>query len=179
MTQSIWALLIGVTCFYWLFQTENGHEFMYIGEGRMVNKVRKPNYIQPVLIEPQSTRRQLISRQNITQASYHGEDLEWQDMNLVLLGGDTLIDLRDLQLPLGDSVIMVRKVYGRTRIILSQDIGLSINFSTIKGSITIGQEVYDLLGENLRYQEPDYSKRNRRVKLIISQAMGDLEVIIL
>ena len=74
---------------------------------------------------------------------------------------------------------MVRKVFGTTRIILPKGLSFSMNISLIKGGVQFEREKYPLLNENFRWQGPNYQNDQRKVKLVVSQAFGNVEVILI
>lgn len=74
---------------------------------------------------------------------------------------------------------MIRKVFGRTRIIVPNDIGLHLNISSISGRVMFESQEYPLVGENFRWESPAYSKSIRQLKIILSVGFGEVEVIVL
>lgn len=66
--------------------------------------------------EPKNGRRfkrPWIGNQRIGSNVY-----EWDDINFTIISGDTIIDLGNTLLPKTDNVIMIRKGFGRTRVLV-------------------------------------------------------------
>ncbi|WP_071131766.1 cell wall-active antibiotics response protein LiaF [Enterococcus timonensis] len=105
------------------------------------------------------------------------EVYEWDDINITALSGDTIIDLGNTLLPKNDSVIMVRKGFGRTRILVPAGIGLMVEHSTFVGKVIFNQEEYPMKNEAIKLFSEDYDHNERRLKIVTSSFFGDLEVI--
>ncbi|WP_162890834.1 cell wall-active antibiotics response protein LiaF [Suicoccus acidiformans] len=178
LTQSIWLLAVVFILFLIVFRAPTGNEFFDTGEAKLVSPASKNTYIGVKLVQPQSKQRKpLVTEQvNLSQAN---EQQAWDDINLVMLGGNAIVDLGNTNLPEGESIIMLRKLVGRTRIIVPSDVGLHINFSTMSGAVIFEQQRYDLTGENFRWESPSYQASPRRMKLVLSVVFGDVEVIVL
>lgn len=102
---------------------------------------------------------------------------EWDDMNLVVASGDTIIDLGNTILPKNQNVIMIRKGIGRTRILIPSGIGIQLDCSLIFGKIIFNEEVIELRNERLSLFSKDYQLATRKIKIISNTIIGDVEVI--
>lgn len=102
---------------------------------------------------------------------------EWEDINITILSGDTLIDLGNTLLPKNDSVILVRKGFGRTKILVPAGIGLMVEHSSFYGRLSFDQEEYGMKNEAIKLYSNDYDQNDRRLKIVTSTLFGDLEVI--
>lgn len=102
---------------------------------------------------------------------------EWDDINLLVLMGDTIVDLGNTFLPKSESYIVIRKGFGKTRILVPSGIGIMIEHSTIKGKILFEAEELSLVNESVKIYSKDYDNHTRKLKIITSVGVGDLEVI--
>ncbi|MGX4686519.1 cell wall-active antibiotics response protein LiaF [Vagococcus sp. JNUCC 83] len=102
---------------------------------------------------------------------------EWDDINFSVMIGDTIIDLGNTLLPKEDNVIIIRKGFGRTRILVPTGIGIMLEHSSMRGAAHFEQEVYYLNNESLKLYSDDYDESKRRLKIITNTLFGDLEVI--
>lgn len=180
LTKSIWFLVIVVVSLAYLFKTEDGNELMFSGDRRLHPFITETDY-QKVVIRPQSGQRSLMHRQKINDMFQDHQENSWveDDINLVFLGGNTIIDLEEQLFASGEKIIMVRKLFGLTRIIVPRDFGLALNISAFSGAVIFERQRYQLSGENLKWVTPQYQEMPRKVKLLVSVAVGDVEVIIL
>ncbi len=55
---------------------------------------------------------------------------EWDDINIDLISGDTIIDLGNTLLPKEDNIIIIRKGFGRTRILVPLGVAILLEHST-------------------------------------------------
>lgn len=163
--------------FLLFFNTNQGNEFFWLNETLLLPIQTKQEYYGVALKIGQVEQRSLIYKQNILNQLEKKSAYEWQDINIVALGGDSIIDLGATILPEGESVIVVRKLYGRVRLIVPQDLGLKLNISLVKGFVYYEQDKYELLNDLFIWQSPDYRKSTRRIKVIISSVLGNIEVI--
>lgn len=102
---------------------------------------------------------------------------EWDDLNITALAGDTIIDLGNTILPKEDNVIMIRKGFGRTRILVPFGIGIMLDHSTFKGNVIFEGQTYELKNETLNLYSEDYDSSPRKLKIATSTLFGDVEVI--
>lgn len=105
------------------------------------------------------------------------EVYEWDDINLNVVSGDTIIDLGNTLLPKNDNVILLRKGFGRTRILVPTGIGVMVEHSCLYGHLGFDSEEYQMKNETIRLFSNDYDQNERRLKIITSSLVGDLEVI--
>ena len=102
---------------------------------------------------------------------------EWDDINLLAISGDTIIDLGNTILPKRDNVVLVRKGIGRTRILVPLGVGVMVEYATFAGDLIFEGEQSTLRNESLKVYSEDYDENPRRIKIITSTFLGDVEVI--
>lgn len=180
MTKSIWLVLIVVASFAFLFKTDDGNELSFSGERRLHPFINQTDY-QKVVIRPQSGQRSLMHKTTIKDMFHDGKENSWteDDINMVFIGGNTIIDMDEQLFASGEKIVMVRKLFGLTRIIVPRDFGLSLNISALSGAVIFERQRYPISGENFQWMTPQYHEMPRRVKLLVSVVVGDVEVIIL
>lgn len=105
------------------------------------------------------------------------EVYEWQDINMNLISGDTIIDLGNTLLPKNDSIIIVRKGIGRTRVLVPMGVAIVLEHATLLGSVSFDEEHVSLRNETIKLYSSDYDDNPRRLKIITNSLVGDLEVI--
>ncbi|EFR30980.1 cell wall-active antibiotics response protein LiaF [Eremococcus coleocola] len=179
-TKSFWLAAAMLIIVYLLFSTDEGNSLLHFDQAYLRPLNRSTYYRGLQLRAPQHGQVHLLRKQNIKDSlSNHQTIFEWDDINLVYIGGNDIIDLGNAVMPQGENVVMIRKLFGNTRIIIPKDLGIHLNISIMSGKVVFEQEKYQLLMENFRWLTPDYEKNQRRIKLIISVAFGDIEVIFL
>ncbi|MHC5229759.1 cell wall-active antibiotics response protein LiaF [Enterococcus sp. LJL99] len=102
---------------------------------------------------------------------------EWDDININLLSGDTIIDLGNTLLPKDDNIIIIRKGFGKTRILIPLGVAVVLEHSTFYGNVIFEDEKYQLKNETLKLFSNDFDTNNRRLKIITNSLVGDVEVI--
>lgn len=102
---------------------------------------------------------------------------EWNDINIILLSGDTIIDLGNTLLPKDDNIILIRKGFGRTRILIPFGVGVMLEHSSLFGEVVFEETRYQLKNESLRLYSRDYDSNPRHLKIITNVLVGDIEVI--
>lgn len=131
--------------------------------------------IKTVASEPKSGRR--FKRPWIGNQRFGNDTYEWNDINMSIISGDTIIDLGNTLLPKDDNVVIVRKGFGKTRILVPTGIGILLEHSAMVGSVTFEQEEFELKNEAIKLYSHDYDEAARRLKVITNTIVGDLEVI--
>lgn len=128
-------------------------------------------------VEPEDKNGRRFKRPWIGNQRIGTEIYEWDDINITLFSGDTIIDLGNTLLPKADNVVMIRKALGRTRVLVPIEIGLMIEHSTLYGNVIFDEQTYTLKNESLKLFSDDYDHSTRRLKIVTSTLVGDIEVI--
>ncbi|MDN6639860.1 MAG: cell wall-active antibiotics response protein LiaF [Tetragenococcus sp.] len=101
---------------------------------------------------------------------------EWDDINLNVLSGDTIIDLGNTILPKCDNVVLLRKGIGRTRILIPTGIGVQLEHTALMGAVSFEDYETKLRNETLTLYSKEYSESSRRLKIVTNTLIGDIEV---
>lgn len=133
-------------------------------------------YVAPVTEAPgkkagRRTIRSWAGRQTIAP-SY-----DWDDINMVVPAGDTIIDLGNTFLPKGDSVIMIRKGFGKTRILVPVGVGVAVEHATFYGRLHFEDSDSMLHSQSVTAYSQDYDDAPRRIHIVTNVVVGDLEVL--
>lgn len=131
--------------------------------------------IKTVASETKSGRR--FKRPWIGNQRFGNDTYEWDDINLSILYGDTIIDLGNTLLPKEDNVVIVRKGFGKTRILVPTGIGVVLEHSAMIGQAVFEGEHFQLKNESLKLYSNEYDKAVRRIKIVTNTLFGDVEVI--
>lgn len=102
---------------------------------------------------------------------------QWDDSHVMAWFGDTVIHLGNTILPEEDNVIVLHKLYGDVRVMVPVDIGVSLSYNTIRGGVLFETEEYILKNQQLRMYSENYPQANRRVKIVVTNYIGSIEVI--
>lgn len=127
---------------------------------------------EPKADHPLKQKQQWLGNERIGSQVY-----EWDDINLDILTGDTFIDLGNTLLPKKENVVIVRKGFGRTRILVPAGIAIKLEHSTFIGSVIFEGEETSLKNEKVTIYSPDYGENSRRLKILTNTLVGDVEVI--
>lgn len=180
LTRSIWMMVLAIVLLIILYRTPEGNEFFFFGESMLHPFQTKEQYHGIQLVRPQSGQRTLLKSQSMFDSRDENKNIyEWDDINLVYFGGNTIIDLGNTILPSGENIVMIRKVFGRTRVIIPKGLGLRLNVSAISGQVVFESQQYLLRGDNFQWTSPGYSEADRKLKVLITLVTGDIEVILL
>lgn len=138
---------------------------------------RKKNIIMVQTKEP-SEEKEFISKKSYIGTQMIGNEVfEFDDINLTIFVGDSIIDLGNTILPKGKNVIVLRKGFGRTRILVPHGIQIDILHEAFRGEFHFQQYHYSLNAEEVKIHDMKYAESERKIKIISNVIMGDLEVI--
>lgn len=107
------------------------------------------------------------------------EVFEWEDRNYQKIMGDTFFDLGNTILPKGENVLLLRKGFGDTKILVPRDISVSLDISLALGKVIIDDEEFELKNETIKWRSADYQSAVRKIKVASSSLIGEVEVIYL
>ena len=179
-TRSVWlALILGLVMIL-IFRTDEGNQLFHLDSAYLKPFDKMPSYHPIQIVEDQMDQVDLLQQVSILETANESQLFQnLDDINLVYIGGHDIIDLGKAKIPNQETIVMVRKVFGTTRIILPKGLSFSMNISLVKGGVQFEREKYPLLNENFRWQGPNYQNDQRKVKLVVSQAFGNVEVILI
>ncbi|MFD1439987.1 cell wall-active antibiotics response protein LiaF [Lacticaseibacillus hegangensis] len=119
-----------------------------------------------------TTRHPWFGDETIGSSTY-----EWDDINITVAAGDTIIDLGNTLLPQGDATIVVRKGIGKTRILVPVGVGVMVDHSALAGTLSVDGAECGLHNQTVRQYSDDYDTAKRRVHILTNVLIGDLEVL--
>ena len=102
---------------------------------------------------------------------------EWNDVNIQGGMGDTVIDLSYTVLPKGETVIFIRNMIGKVKILIPYDVEVSVNHSVLYGSAKI-LDFYEssYMNRQMKVETAQYEQTEQKVKIFTSMMIGDIEV---
>ena len=102
----------------------------------------------------------------------------FDDINLFRLVGKDTIHLEQVIITNHDNVIILRKFFGNTKIIVPVDVAVSLKVNNLYGELQfLGQPVYELRNESLSLTTPDFKRAHKSVKIVLSTFVGNVEVV--
>jgi lia operon protein LiaF len=122
---------------------------------------RKEPYIKNVL----------IGNQRIVNEVY-----EIDNINIHCGIGDTIINLGMTMLPLEETVIVIRGWVGNIQLLVPYDVDISIHHSVLLGKLKVFGTEEECLNKTVIYYSENYGQASRRIKILTSTMVGDLEV---
>ena len=91
--------------------------------------------------------------------------------------GDTIIDLGNTVLPNEQNTIMIRKGIGRIRVIVPIGIGVKLCHNAFIGEVKFDGEQLELKNETVTMYSERYETSNKKIIIISSVLVGEIEVI--
>lgn len=107
----------------------------------------------------------------------HLEDVyELDDINIQFGLGDIYIDLSNTMIPVGETVILIRGLVGNIRLDVPYDIELSMHTSMLVGKTNLFNESQHVFNVTQKYRTAEYKTATRKVKVVTSVFISDIEV---
>lgn len=107
------------------------------------------------------------------------EIYSWSDINFTKLVGNTIFDLGNTILPKDQNIILIRKGFGNTKILVPEEVSISLDVSLLAGSLKIGEEEISMKNETFKWQSGRYETNARKIKLVANVIVGEVEVVFL
>lgn len=103
---------------------------------------------------------------------------QFEDINLHRFYGKDTIHLENVILSNHDNVILVRKFFGDTKIIVPVDVAISLQANSLYGDLYfMDEDHHKLRNESISLTSSDYKKANKSVKVVLSTFIGSVEVV--
>jgi len=110
----------------------------------------------------------------------YGETIyAWEDTEMYYLYANNFIDFGSTIVPMGTNVVVINQVFGQTKLIVPEGVGLSLHANGFRSEISWNGDISVLNNERRNLQTEEYEKANRKIYLQISQGWGRIEVIFL
>ncbi len=176
-TFTIWVMLT-IALFYLIINSGSILESLQIGSIIDMPWKRKEYYgvetTEPVDHAGERRKQKWLGNEHIGENVY-----EWNDINISIFMGDSIIDLGNTLLPDEENVILIRKGIGQTKVIVPMGVGVSIQHSVLQGNVNFDLENYRLSNETITLYSDDFDTATRKIKIISNTLLGDFEVIYL
>lgn len=103
---------------------------------------------------------------------------QFEDINLHRFYGKDTIHLENVILSNHDNVILVRKFFGDTKIIVPVDVAISLQANSLYGDLYfMDEDHHKLRNDSISLTSSDYHKANKSVKIVLSTFIGSVEVV--
>ncbi|MFD1466330.1 cell wall-active antibiotics response protein LiaF [Lapidilactobacillus mulanensis] len=166
----LFLALLGVVAFLPRLFGESNHFFW-----------QKKKYIAPQ-IDPSETDDsgdwQISTNQWLGDQTIGNQVYQWHDVNLKELAGDTIIDLGNTLLPVDrENIVILQKGFGNTRILVPFGTGIYLEHATFMGEVKFSDQRHQLKNQSIQIKTPDYQTSERRIRVVTSILVGNLEVV--
>ncbi|AXQ79224.1 transporter [Streptococcus chenjunshii] len=143
------------------------------------SQVKKKNRYALIQFQKEALAVKPSRNQWIGAADHADSDsYAFDDLNIIRVSGSDLIDLTNVIVTGKDNVIVIRKVFGPTKILVPIDVAVRLDVSSIYGSVRFFDFAeYDLRNETIKLWQPEEQNSLKTVKIIVSSLAGDIEVV--
>lgn len=176
-TFTIW-LMLGVAIIFFVLNGGNIMDTLNLGTS-FDTPWKKKKYYGVETKEPMNRSGKRRKQQWFGDTTIGSSVYEWDDINISVLMGDTIIDLGNTLLPDAENVVLIRKGMGQTRVIIPMGVGISLQHSAIQGLAVFDNEPYHLSNETITLYSKNYTTATRKIKIVSNTIFGDFEVIYL
>jgi len=101
---------------------------------------------------------------------------ELDDINIQYGFGDVHLDLSYAMISEGETVILIRGLVGKVQLYVPYDVELCIHTSALIGKINLLDNKKNLFNATHKFQTRGYKTATRKIKVITSLLIGDIEV---
>ena len=141
------------------------------------SQVKKKNRYALIRFREEDLKAKPIRSQWIGSHTHDSDFYAFDDINIIRLTGSDTIDLSRVIVTGKNNVVIIRKIYGPTKILVPIDVSVKLETAAIYGSVRYFDfEEYDLRNESLKLWHED-EEALKVVKIIVSTLAGDIEVV--
>ena len=141
------------------------------------SQVKKKNRYALIRFREEDLKAKHIRSQWRGSHTYDSDFHALDDINIIRLTGSDTIDLSRVIVTGKNNVVIIRKIYGPTKILVPIDVSVKLETAAIYGSVRYFDfEEYDLRNESLKLWHED-EEALKVVKIIVSTLAGDIEVV--
>lgn len=175
-TTAIWIILASIVVFK---VGENQKLFNTVKEPLFKKEAewREKEFISVRFKENKDETVKKNRRKWFNNDTFGDEIYEWEDVNITKVAGDTVVDLGNTILPKESNIVMIRKGFGDTKLLVPEEVAVSLDLSVLLGKVKIGEEELALKNETLKWRSGRYEHSSRKIKLVSNVLFGEIEVI--
>lgn len=141
------------------------------------SQVKKKNRYALIRFREEDLKAKPIRSQWIGSHTHDSDFYAFDDINIIRLTGSDTIDLSRVIVTGKNNVVIIRKIYGPTKILVPIDVSVKLETAAIYSSVRYFDfEEYDLRNESLKLWHED-EEALKVVKIIVSTLAGDIEVV--
>ncbi|WP_088040980.1 cell wall-active antibiotics response protein LiaF [Bacillus sp. EAC] len=153
---------------------------IYIGYSIYINSKFNERVIIPNIQEKTSSgvfeTSTLISNRFFSNVRLKNDGIELDDVDYYFGIGDIVIDLSESFIPEGETVLVLNGIIGNITLYVPYDLEISIHHATLFGKINILKNEIKGLNKNCKFTTNDYKEATRKLKIVTSLAVGNIEV---
>ena len=106
------------------------------------------------------------------------DDCQFHDINLLRMMGKDTIHLEDVIVVNHDNVIVIRKGFGDTKIVIPLDVEIQLQINSLYGDLNfLNHPPRKLRNETISLTTPDYKRASKTVKIVLVSFLGNVEVV--
>ncbi|HEP2010695.1 cell wall-active antibiotics response protein LiaF [Streptococcus pyogenes] len=140
------------------------------------SQVKKKNRFALIRFKEEKIEVNNTKHQWIGTANYESDYYCFDDINIIRISGNDTVDLTNVIMTGMDNIIVIRKIFGNTTILVPIDVTVTLDVSSIYGSVDFFRcQQYDLRNESIKLKETD-NQSLKKVKIIVTTIAGNVEV---
>ncbi|MEN4375335.1 cell wall-active antibiotics response protein LiaF [Streptococcus pyogenes] len=140
------------------------------------SQVKKKNRFALIRFKEEKIEVNNTKHQWIGTANYESDYYCFDDINIIRISGNDTVDLTNVIVTGMDNIIVIRKIFGNTTILVPIDVTVTLDVSSIYGSVDFfRRQQYDLRNESIKLKETD-NQSLKKVKIIVTTIAGNVEV---
>ncbi len=169
---AVWLMLVFAILFIGLKGVEiSGIELF------QQNWLNKKKIVIVDTVDPSTHAAERTKKSWIGDTRIGSDIFEWNDIVISIFAGDTIIDLGNTLLPKKENTIVIRKLFGKTRILVPTGIGVKLQQNSLLGTVRFEKESFQLKNEELIIYSKDYDESQRKLHILSANCVGEVEVI--
>lgn len=142
------------------------------------SRYEKKNQYTHIILDDQPLDARREKSQWFGNQNHSKDQYGFEDINIVRLFGNDIVDLDEGVLVGRDNIVVIRKTFGRTKIVVPIDVEVSLSAASLYGRVQfLNLSYWDLRNESFSIASPGYKDSHKRVKIVINCLFGDVEVI--
>lgn len=142
------------------------------------SQVKKKNRFALIRFSQEGIDVKKTKHQWIGAAAYESDYYAFNDINIIRISGNDTIDLSNVIVTGQDNVIIIRKIFGNTKVVIPIDVSAQLDVSSIYASVVfLGCQEYDLRNESIKLGYEGSCDAQKKVKIIVNTIAGNVEVV--
>ncbi|ERN54963.1 cell wall-active antibiotics response protein LiaF [Alkalihalophilus marmarensis] len=156
--------------------TSKSEQEPFISEGDLDPSISPSGSTSTSSKAPEAAYEPIVRKNFVGDIHYMNQQFELRDLTIWSALGSVKIDLSKAMISEGETIIVIQAFIGEVNVYVPDDLTVAVQASSLAGELTVFHEKHSGINQQVSLAPSQYKQSKRRVKLVLSMALGEVTV---